>query len=276
MRTAFVLPGGAALGAVQVGALRALLEAGVRPDFVVGTSVGALNGVMVAARPNLGGADELWTIWSSLRRRDVLPVNPLLVACGLLGLADHCVSGRAFSRWLEQRLPALAFEDLAVPLVVTATDLEAGVAMELSSGPLLPALLASSAIPGLFPPVRIGRRVLVDGGVLDDVPVDVALAWGAERIVVVETMGVERRRPRRAGGVMARCLDLLSVNAGRLQLARAEEAGVETLVVPLPPVAVGVHPLDFGAVPRLLDESLVHARSVVARWRTAALECAGG
>lgn len=269
MRTAFVLPGGASLGVVQVGAVRALLEAGIVPDLVVGTSVGALNGAMVAARPDLGGVDELWTIWRSLRRRDVLPLNPLLLARGVLGLSDHCLSGRAFAGWLERRLPVVAFEDLAVPLVVTATDLEAGVSVELSVGPILPALLASSAMPGLLPPVRIGRRVLVDGGVLDDVPVDVAIAWGAERIVVVETTGVDRRRPRRAGGVMSRCLDLLSVNAGRLQLARAEEAGVETLVVPLPPAAAGVHPLDFGAVPTLLDESLAHARSVVARWASA-------
>jgi NTE family protein len=168
VRTAFVLPGGAALGAVQVGALRGLLEAGIVPDLVVGTSVGALNGAMIAARPDLGGVDELWTIWRSLRRRDVLPMNPLLVARGVLGLSDHCVSGRAFARWVEQRLPVVAFEDLAVPLVVSATDLEAGVAVELSAGPILPALLASSAMPGLLPPVRIGRRELVDGGVLDE------------------------------------------------------------------------------------------------------------
>jgi NTE family protein len=269
VRTAFVLPGGAALGAVQVGALRVLLEAGIVPDLVVGTSVGALNGAMIAARPDLGGVDELWTIWRSLRRRDVLPMNPLLVARGVLGLSDHCLSGRAFARWVEQRLPVVAFEDLAVPLVVSATDLEAGVAVELSAGPILPALLASSAMPGLLPPVRIGRRELVDGGVLDDIPVDVAIARGAERIVVVETTGVDRDRPRRAGGVISRCLDLLSVNAGRLQLAQAEETGVEMLVVPLPPAAARVRPLDFGAVPMLLEESLAHARSVVARWTSA-------
>jgi NTE family protein len=269
VRTAFVLPGGASLGAVQVGALRALFEAGITPDLVVGASVGALNGAMVAALPNLEGVERLWSIWESLRRRDVLPLNPVLVALGIAGLSDHCVSGRRLARWLEERLPLVAFEDAAVPLVVTATDLEAGVSVELSAGPILPALLASSAIPGLLPPVRIGRRVLVDGSVLNDVPVDVATAWGAERIIVVETTGVDRRQPRRAGSVISRCVDLLSVNAGRLQLARVDDARVETLVIPLPPVALGQNPLDFGSVPVLLESSLAHARAVVASWKLA-------
>lgn len=182
---AFVLSGGGSLGAVQVGMLRALLETGCRPDFLVGTSVGAVNAAWMAAHPETDSVDELGRIWRGLRRGDVFPLSPVTGARGLLGRANHFIANDNLRDILERHMPFRRLEEAAVPVHVVATELKSGRAAILNSGPAVPALLASCAIPGVFPPVTIGRREYVDGGVANHTPVSVAIELGARKIYVL-------------------------------------------------------------------------------------------
>ena len=182
---AFVLSGGASLGAVQVGMMRALLEHGVVPDLLIGTSVGAVNAAWVAARPDVSGVDELADIWLRLRRADIFPISPLTSAAGLLGRSNHLISSDKLRAVLSRHIPFERIEDTPVALRVVATDLKSGRAAILTSGPAVPALMASCAIPGVFPPVTIGRRTYIDGGVANHAPITVAAELGATDVYVL-------------------------------------------------------------------------------------------
>ena len=126
MRTAFVFAGGGSLGAVEVGMLRVLTAAGVRPDFVVGASVGAINAAYFAADPTSGGVDRLEEIWRAIRRRDVFPLSPVHVLARLLTGQGHIVTQTALRHLLERRLPYQRLEDAQIPCHIVATDLLAG------------------------------------------------------------------------------------------------------------------------------------------------------
>ena len=184
-RTAFVLSGGGSLGALQVGMLHALIEAGVRPDLLIGTSVGAVNAAWIAGSPDLDGARRLGEIWLGLRRQDIFPLSPWSSARGLLGRSNHVISNASIRQVLERNLPYQRLEDTAVPVHVITTELKTGRGVLLSTGPAVPALLASTAIPGIFPPVTIGRRQFIDGGVANHTPIAAALELGATRIFVL-------------------------------------------------------------------------------------------
>lgn len=199
--TAFVLSGGGARGALQVGALRALLECGERPDVIVGTSIGAWNGSLLAQNPNATGIAALEAAWELatpariLIGRD-LPSNSPQQAIAMARVAS---AAQRMAAWqpslysdvglrhiIARTIGETNFEDLAVPLRVVTCDLTHGARVIFSGGPLGPAVLASSAIPGIFPPVRIGESVYVDGGILDNVSVETALELGARRIFVID------------------------------------------------------------------------------------------
>ena len=183
--TAFVLSGGGSLGAIQVGMLQALMEAGVRPDFVMGTSVGAINAAWLAAQPDVQGAQKLAEIWIGLRRQDIFPLNAWHGALGILGRTNHVIPNTGLRSVLEKNLPYARLEEAGVPVHVVATDLKSGQAVAISSGPAVPALLASTAIPGVFPSVTIGRRELVDGGIANHTPIAAAIELGAKRVFVL-------------------------------------------------------------------------------------------
>lgn len=183
--TAFVLSGGGSLGAVQVGMLQALLLAGVRPHLLIGTSVGAINAAWIAGRPDHQSALELGEIWLSMRRQDVFPISPFTGARGLLGRSNHFISNDNLRDILQEHIPFKRLEHAAVPLHVVATELKNGRAAVMSSGPAIPALLASTAIPGVFPPVSIGHRDYIDGGVANHTPLTVAIELGAKTIFVL-------------------------------------------------------------------------------------------
>jgi len=185
VRTAFVLSGGGSLGAVQVGMLQALTEAGIRPDMLIGTSVGAVNAAWIGGRPDHDGALLLGQVWRGLRRQDIFPLSPWSGARGLLGRSNHVISNTSLGQVLRKHLPFERLEEAAVPVHVIATELKTGRAVLMSSGPAVPALLASTAIPGIFPPVTIGRRDFIDGGVANHTPIAAAMELGAARIFVL-------------------------------------------------------------------------------------------
>jgi NTE family protein len=184
-RTAFVLSGGGSLGAVQVGMLQALTEAGIHPDLLIGTSVGAVNAAWIAGCPDHQGALRLGEIWRGLRRQDIFPLSPWSSARGLLGRSNHMISNGGLREVLAKHMPYERLEQAAVPVHVITTELKTGRSVLMSSGPAVPALLASTAIPGVFPPVTIGRREFIDGGVANHTPIAGAIELGATRIFVL-------------------------------------------------------------------------------------------
>ena len=171
-RVAFVFQGGGSLSAPQVGMLRALSEAGVLPDLVVGSSAGAVNAVAFATDPTQAGLDRLEAVWMSLRRRKVAHFSARTLLAAALGRGDGLVSNSALADLLGSAALPATLDGTAVPAHVVATDLGSGAAVVLSGGQTGPALLASCAFPGLYPPVEVDGRLLVDGGVSADVPVD--------------------------------------------------------------------------------------------------------
>ncbi|HEY1456469.1 MAG TPA: patatin-like phospholipase family protein [Candidatus Dormibacteraeota bacterium] len=193
-RRTWVLGGGGARGAAQVGVIQALFEAGVEaPVRIVGTSVGALNGSAIAAYPSLAGTMMLREVWMSRQAASVFQTHPLgVILSGLRRNVQSALPQQNVRRLIE-RAQALSgvttFEQLRVPLVVVATDLNAGKPAVFRSGELTPALLASTAIPGLFPSVQINERRYLDGGVVDNTPLNTAIGDGAREVLAISLMG---------------------------------------------------------------------------------------
>ncbi len=252
MTTAFVLSGGANLGAAQVGMLTAVAERGVRPDFVVGTSVGALNGAWVAAGAPL---DELAQVWRSLRRKSVFPASPLRGMRGLSGRTDHLVSSNGLRRILQDSLAFDRLEDAPVPLHVVVTDVLTGAGMVLSSGSAEDSILASAAIPGVLPPVQLDGRAYMDGGVVNNSPISHAVELGADTVWVFATSYscALPQPPRSALGMALHATTLIIQQ--RLLFDLVRYAGVIDLRVVPPLCPVAVSPTDFGQAAELIARS---------------------
>ena len=191
---AFVLSGGGNRGALQVGALQVLLEAGIRPEMLVGASAGALNAAFLATDPTPAGARRLGEIWQQVTKEDVYPGGPLRVAWHLLTHRDSLYRSDNFRAFLEANVPSgvRSLRHLAVRLYIVATDLATGrlyLFGEDPEGSLLDAIMASTAIPPLLPPWPHGGRLLVDGGVAANLPVSVAVEKGATKVYALEIWG---------------------------------------------------------------------------------------
>jgi NTE family protein len=188
MVTAFVLSGGGSLGAVQVGMLQALAIRGVEPDLLIGTSAGALNAGYVAGRgTSTAVLDDLAAIWSGLRRRDVFPLQPARLGAAAVGRAPSLCPNGSLRRLVAEHIAFDRLEHAAIPLHVVTTDVRSGEEVVLSAGDPVDAILASTAIPAVFPSVRIDGRDLIDGGVADNAAVSQAVALGADVIYVLPT-----------------------------------------------------------------------------------------
>jgi NTE family protein len=262
-KTAFVLSGGSSLGAIQVGMIQALMEAGVRPDFLIGTSVGAINAAWLAAQPDVAGAQKLAEIWSGLRRQDIFPLNAWHGALGIFGRTNHLIPNSGIRAVLEQNLPFERLEDAGLPIHVVTTDLRTGRALVLSSGPAVPALLASTAIPGVFPPVRIGSRALVDGGVANHATIGAAIALGATRVIVLP-IGYAwiRNQPSNALGMAVHALARLVEQ--RLETEASVYRGMAEIHM-LPTVdEIAVSPADFSRTQDLIKLAYRSSRRYLA------------
>ena len=191
-RTAFVLGGGGVLGATQVGMLRALFDAGIRPDLVLGTSIGSVNGAFVAADPTIASAERLARIWRTVRAEGDFLENPLRSAARAAKYRTHFMSIRPLRRLIDENLGVERIEDLAVPFQCVAAHIESTRARWFTAGPITPAILASCAVPGMFPPVEIDGQHFMDGGLVHSIPVGRALALGATQIYVLQVGRVEQ------------------------------------------------------------------------------------
>jgi len=260
-RTAFVLSGGGNQGVAQVGMLRALLERGIVPDVVVGTSAGALNGAAVAYAPNLTGVAQLETVWLSLTAAEIFPGGRLSRAWNVVRRGTHLFGREGLDSLIDRATPARSFADLAVPLRVIATDLDTGEEVVIARGPLKPALLASAALPGVFPIVLHDGRRLVDGGVVNSVPLWHALSGPIDRVYVLNvSAGAADRVERSPLDVVM--TSFMHARSQRFELElRYAPPSVEIVVLPRPRDARDL--FDFSGGKELIDEAYSLAGEVL-------------
>ncbi len=182
----YVLGGGGSLGAIQVGMLQALSEHDIGPDLVAGTSVGSLNGAVVAIDPK-GAANRLSHTWARLESHDVFPGNLLVQAGALRHRKTHLFPNTGLAHFIADSLgESTDFADLALPFAAVTTNIATARPHPIRQGPLLPALLASAAIPGIFPAVEFDGLHLYDGGLVANVPIRQAVDMGARSVVVLD------------------------------------------------------------------------------------------
>jgi NTE family protein len=255
MTTAFVLSGGASLGAVQVGMLRALADEGMTPDLIVGTSVGAVNGGWIASRPDAAGIDALADLWLSLSRKEIFPTHPIAGLLGFLGRRPHLIPSGGLRRTLTNQLGFARLEDAPIPFHVVATDVLSGTDVRLSSGDAVDAIAASAAIPGIFPPVKVTGRYLMDGGVVNNTPLSHAVALGADQVWVLPT-GYSCNLPASPRGALTMALHALTLTINHrlaVDVARFEQAVELHVIRPLCPVATSG--ADFSHAATLIERS---------------------
>jgi NTE family protein len=255
MTMAIVLSGGGSLAAAQVGMLQALAAHGVSADLLVGTSAGALNAAYLAGRPWPDGIDELAGLWRSVRREDIFPVRPLTALRALAGHRDHLVPSGRLQRLLQSHLAYERLERAAIPVRIVATEVTTGAEVVLREGSAVDAVLASVAIPGIFPPVRIDARDLMDGSVCNNVPVSVARSTGVTDVYVLDAgyACLLAAPPTSALGMVLHALTML-LHRGTEATAAAHPIRVH---IPPPLCPLAVSPADFGHTAELIERALI-------------------
>lgn len=256
------LGGGGARGLCHIGVVRVLEELRIRPDVVAGTSMGGLVGAFIAAGYS---ADQMAEIATDLRWRKLIDWSPL---------SGRLVNTRGLERWMAELLPP-TFEELELPLVLTATDLNEGRIHYTHHGDLIRALRATTAYPGALEPVRVGTARLVDGGLLNQMPVDGALFLGAHRVLAVnatplarldqpvDDAGAPRRRVRvGAVGELVRAVDVMQ---SQLTMARLSFYQPDVL---LDPLIAGVEIADFHKARQAIQAGEDEARAHLEELRT--------
>lgn len=231
--TAFVLGGGGVLGAAEVGMLQALLERGIIPDLVVGSSVGALNGVAVAADPTVASVERLTETWIHLQAGDIFSGSMVGRISTLARHGTHLHANDGLRKLIDGVVPGARIEDLPVPFQCVASSIEAAAAHWFDSGPVVDAVLASCAVPGLLPPVRIGDEHFVDGGLVRSLPVGRAVDLGAKRVFVLHVGRIEQplRPPRWPWDVALVAFEISRRHQFSDDLARIPES-VEVHILP--------------------------------------------
>ena len=236
--------------------LRALFEHGIVPDVITGCSVGAINGAVMASNPSLTGVAHLESLWRNLDGDTICPsgrINAIRLLARRYGTLE---SNDGLRRLLESRLSIRRFDDTTVPLHVVATSLHSGREQWFNAGPVIPALLASSAIPAVFPPVVINGEPYVDGAVVNNVPISKAIELGAKRIVVLHVGNFDRprRQPKRPIEALVQSFSI----ARNLRFAMESQTpppGVEMIVLPAydPGASLGYH--DFSRAHLLIEKA---------------------
>ncbi len=250
-KTAFVFAGGGSFGAIQVGMLHALSAHGITADLVFGSSVGALNGAYYAGTSTIEGVRQLETIWRGLRRQDVFPVTWRTIL-DFVRRRDFLVTSEGLRRLIDKHLPYRNLEEAKIPIHIVATDILSGETVVLSKGPATQAILASTAIPAAFAPVKFERLYLADGAISSNTPVKIAVALGAQRLIILPTWyACALKRP--PTGAVANALHALTLLIARQLLSDVEalDRGIEYFVVP-PLCPLAGSPYDFSKTSELI------------------------
>lgn len=270
-KTAFVLGGGGNLGAAQVGMLKALLERGIAPDLVVGCSVGAINGAAIAGDPTLAGVECMWRHWAALDSEDVFVGARLQGPWQLVRKGESLYADDGLRRIIGEWIPFDSFEGARTPLHVVAVSLRRETDVWFTSGPILEPILASAALPAVFPPVWIDGEAYIDGGVVNNVPVSRALRLGAERIYVLYPGNFERERahPERPYEVLVQAFSIARSYRFKHDKIHAPD-GVEIVTLPgVDPGAVRYNDMTRSA------ELMERAHHAAARYLEADAAAAG-
>ena len=241
-KTAFVFAGGGSFGAIQVGMMHSLAAHGISADMVVGSSVGALNGAYYAGDPTLKGVLQLETIWRGLHRHDVFPVT-WRTLLGFLWRRDFLIPHDGIRKLIDDHIPYRNLQDAKLPVHIVTTDIISGDSVVLSEGSTAEAIVASTAIPGAFAPVRY--FYLADGAISSNTPVRVAVAKGARRLIVLPT-GYACAVHAPPVGAVANALHALTLLIARQLVSELEglSPSIEYFVVPPLCPLVG-SPYDF-------------------------------
>jgi NTE family protein len=261
-RTALVLCGGGSHGALEVGFARAVYEAGYRPDMILGTSIGALNGAFLAAGTEFATLERLWR---GFRLRKAVRPNWrwLLHPRARPGFLDLSPM-RAI---LRRELPVTRFEDLPVPLTVVTTDLASGRAHYWQDeGDMVEPIIASMSLPGVFPPVVLGGGRHIDGGIADNAPLGRARKMGASRAFMIECSCANpcAKPPSGWFGVVGRAFEIALYRKHALELERHCAAMEVFRVVPRLDIAPGL--LSFASVETLISAGYEQTRAALAGW----------
>ena len=257
---ALCLSGGGAQGAAQAGAAARLLQAGLRPDLVVGTSVGAWNGAWIAAHPDPGGAEELTRQWTHPEVARLFRGLRRGYLAALTRRRPAALSDLPLRRLVERTCGGRRLEELGIPLAIAVVDLLTGELDYLDRGPLCDAVRAASAIPTVLPPVRSAGRLLVDAGFVDNFGVVEAIRRGAASVVLVDaSVGVLGGVPGSVPAILDRANLVTRIHQRRQAEAAARAAGVRIEVLS---VAERGFVLDFGAA----AEQIGIGRAAADRW----------
>ena len=270
-KTAFVLAGGGSFGAIQVGMMHALAANGITPDMVVGSSVGALNGAYYAGNPTLKGVSQLETIWRGLRRADVFPLT-LRTLFGFVWRRDFLITHDGIQKLIDDHLPYRNLQDARLPVHIVTTDIVSGNSVVISDGPADEAIIASTAIPGAFAPVRYKDLYLADGAISSNTPVKVAVTKGARRLIILPT-GYACAVEKPPVGAVANALHALTLLITRQLVSDLENLSpdIEYFVVPPLCPLVG-SPYDFSRTSDHIERAI---RSTEAWLQKSGLETAG-
>jgi NTE family protein len=266
-RTAFVFAGGGSRGAAQVGMIRALIERGIVPDAVYGASVGAINAGGFAGDPTLAGTEHLTRTWMATTRDDVFPQGRIHGPWRFFQQREAVHSNGPLRRLIADGVRYERLEDTPIPLEVVATSLIDGRPRWFDRGPAVEAILASTALPALLPPVQIDREWFIDGGVVDNVPVGRAMHEGAERVFAL-LCGPLHYTPHKARRPVEAVLTAFFI-AVHARFARELErlpAGVEIIVFTVDTEPVSRYD-DFSGTQALLDAGYANASRVLDFWQ---------
>jgi NTE family protein len=263
MTTAFVMSGGGSLAAVQVGMLQALATRGVEPDLLIGTSAGALNAGYVAGHGTSSAAlGELASIWGRLRRRDVFPLQPARLGAAALGRAASLCPSGPLRQLIDRHIGFDRLETAAIPLHIVTTDARTGEEVLLSAGSAVDAILASAAIPAVFPPVRIAGRDLVDGGIADNAAISQAVVLGADVIYVLPS-GYACALDHTPATPLASALHALTLLIEQRLILEVASYSEHTDIRVLPPLCpLSISSADFRHGATLIER----ARTATQRW----------
>jgi NTE family protein len=239
-----VLAGGGSFGAIQVGMMHSLATHDIAADMVVGSSVGALNGAYYAGDPTLKGVLQLETIWRGLQRHDVFPVT-WRTLLGFVWRRDFLIPHDGIQKLVDDNLPYRDLQDAKVPVHIVTTDIVSGDSVVLSDGPAAQAIIASTAIPGAFAPIRYKGFYLADGAISSNTPIRVAVAKGARRLIVLPT-GYACATHAPPTGAVANALHALTLLIARQLVSELEGLAPDIEYYVVPPLCPLVgSPYDF-------------------------------